>query len=35
MYEQKITFNNAIWVSKNSEFDADLKSAEKAAKKPC
>jgi|688.fasta_scaffold215718_1 hypothetical protein len=32
MYEQNIIFNNAIWVSKNAEFDADFKSAEKAVK---
>ena len=26
-------FKNAIWVSKNSEFDADFESVEKTAKK--
>ncbi len=26
---------NAIWVSKNAEFDVDLESVEKVAKKPC
>ncbi len=29
----KIFFKNAIWVSKNADFDADFKSVEKFAKK--
>jgi hypothetical protein len=32
MIKHSFSFKNAIWVSKNAEFDADFESVEKVAK---
>jgi hypothetical protein len=33
VHQKKFIFKNAIWASKNAEFDADFKSVEKVAKR--